>query len=217
MKRLICIGCLLATMVACDESSSSSSSQGGGLAETPQSLLGRSAATGRDLAQNIEQRDAAMSGLAEDVSGGGNMVSVGSLRFPIPRGWQVMEPSNSMRLAEMQVGSILVTFSQAGGSVDDNIARWGTQVKDDNGGPSRPKVQRETISGRTVHLVSIDGTYMEGGMFGGQATARPDYGFRAAIIEGGGQMTFVKLVGPIDEVERQEDAWEDLIFGMQAG
>ncbi len=233
MNRNIAYGALLALsllgVVACDDTSSSSSSGGASsgsssssgaldnLAEEPKSMYGRSAAMGRDLRDKIEQRDAATQGLADQIMGA-EAVEVAGLRWSIPEGWQAVTPGNTMRAAQLSVPSELgestVAFSTAGGSVDANLTRWGRQMVDGVGDPIRPRAKVRDVAGMKVHVIEMNGTYMDGPPMG-MKTERPYYTVRGAIIETTeGEMVFVKMWGPEDAMDRSKSAWDTMISGM---
>ncbi|MFI4896736.1 MAG: hypothetical protein ACIARR_02805 [Phycisphaerales bacterium JB059] len=227
MKRTHLAGALLALSLlattGCEESSSSSgasSSSGGGaldnLVEEPKSMYGKSAAMGRDLRDKIEQRDAATQGLADQIAGM-ESVEVEGLRWSVPEGWVAVEPANPMRKAELRVahplGESVVTFSSAGGDVRSNLMRWGRQVLDDTGGPSRPRADVRDIAGLKVHVVEMTGTYLDGPPAGAK-TERPYFTLRGAVIEHPDQLVFVKMWGPQDAMDQHAGAWDLMINGM---
>ena len=221
MNRYRTVGALLALSLlglgACEESGSSSS--GGALdslAEEPTSMYGKSAAMGRDLKQAIEQRDAAAQGLADQLEGV-DSVELAGLRWTIPQGWRAVEPANPMRAAELQVESPLgvsvATFSTAGGDVRSNLTRWGRQMIDAVGDPIRPRADVRDIAGLKVHVVEMNGTYLDGPPMGAK-TERPYYTLRGAIIENGDQLVFVKMWGPEQAMSLSSGAWDRMINGM---
>jgi hypothetical protein len=109
----------------------------------------------------------------------------------------------------------LVAFFRLGGSVDDNIARWAASVTTPDGKQATPQVTVREIAGLKVHDVRLEGTYLDG-MPGGQRTSREGWGFRAAIIETGLPMTFVRLTGPKPLIESSAKAWDEMLSGMLA-
>lgn len=189
----------------CDESSSSGSNEGIELADQPQSMLGRSAASARELADQARNRDAQASGLADRLAGS-DSVEVGGLKFQIPEGWESVAPSNNMRAAELHVKDAVAAFSMAGGSVDANIDRWAGQFV----GGAEPKVEEREINGISVTLVELSGTYLDGGMFGPK-TERPDYTMLAAIIPGAQTSVFIKMTGPSATIDDVYDQWLELV------
>lgn len=143
-------------------------------------------------------------------------IRVAEMTFPIPQGWSARAPSNSMRLAELQVpdasGSedlnCVAAFSLAGGDIESNIARWIGQFT--NATPATR--DRRTVSGRTVYLVEISGDYHGMGM----GPSLSNQMMRAAIVERPGQQNlFIKMTGPRDRMAAIAEGWDALVNGMQ--
>ncbi|GAB4386733.1 MAG: hypothetical protein Kow0022_16580 [Phycisphaerales bacterium] len=178
------------------------------LADEPQSIPGKSAGMARDLASQMANRDAQTGAVADQLAGS-NEVEVGGLKFPIPQGWQSVTPSNNMRAAELHVQDAVAAFSMAGGSVEANIDRWAGQFV----GGAEPKTEQRIINGMSVTLVEMQGTYLDGGMFG-TPTQRPDYSMLAAILPGGQMQVFVKLTGPTATIDRIYEQWNEMINGV---
>lgn len=103
-----------------------------------------------------------------------------------------------MRLAQMRLpgaaGDGLLTISQAGGSVEANIARWQGQFE---GTPTLDKAT-STPNGLTVTTVVLSGTYIDkpSPMAPGPGTPRPDYVMLGAVIETPAGPHFLKATGP---------------------
>ncbi len=223
---LLAVGVTACALVAggCEDSSGSSSSSSSNeplenLSDNPQSLLGRSAKSAKDLRDQIEQRDAAATGLADELAGV-DAVEVAGLRWSIPEGWTPVEPGSPMRQAELHVehalGASVVTFSTAGGTVQQNLSRWGAQVLDSaTGERQRPRADVRQIAGLTVHVVEFDGTYMSG-MPGGRQTEIPYQTLLGAIVESPDGLVFVKMTGPEDAMRTARGAWDTMIGGMTA-
>jgi hypothetical protein len=212
-RTLLALGLgLVSCLAACEESGSTSSTSGGAsLIDQPQSSLGKSAAAGRNLADQVRSRDAATSAAAGRL-GESDSVEVAGIGFTIPDGWRSAEPANAMRAAELHVGDCLTTFSVAGGGVEANIDRWAAQVVDPAGGRSRPAITSRTINTLPVTLVEISGTYMDGMPGSGSATPRSGWVVLGAIVETGrGGNIFIKLVGPASDASQHFDAWIALI------
>ncbi len=214
----ILISCLTLALLSfggCEESTSTpannSPNQGGTGA---QSQLGKSVEMGKDLREQIQGRDMAAGAMADTISGGDSAVQIGGLTIPIPTSWTKVAPSNSMRLAQYEAdnGEVVIAFSQAGGSVEDNISRWANQVTQ-NGQPVSPDVQRLTVAGFPVSIVDLAGTYSEGGMTGAP-TVHSSYAVKGAIIDLGATKTFIKMTGPISLVDDHASNFENMIRGI---
>lgn len=202
----------LLPLAACEDKSAPPSAGAGqsnpldNLADNPTSLVGRSAAQGRDLAGKIGREQDQASTLAGEITGQGG-VMVGNLRFKPPADWeaQTADPSKFQSAAylirsEGAEGQV-VFFGSIGGNVASNIERWRAQVKKPDGSKADAKVDESTVNGRKVTNVSIDGVYQ--GMSGPAIT---DAGFRASLIEmAPGQMICIRLTGPRDLVQAHTD------------
>ena len=207
----------------CEEESSSSGDGGlSGLAENPTSMYGRSAATGRDLARQIEGVDRQREAMADEMSGQTSaVVRVAGLSWRLPSGWESQPPANRMRAAQATTpGGGEIVFSHfgsqgQGGSAEANIQRWSGQMQDLTGQPVQPQLDDRLFAGLDITLVSMEGTFMSG-MPMGPKTPKPGYAFRGAIVEGGPQGTvFLKWVGPEDAVFNDEASWETLIESVR--
>lgn len=127
-------------------------------------------------------------------------VSAMGLSVSLPAGWKQNPPANQMRLAEASVPdasgdpakACLVVFSTAGGSVEDNIARWSGQVRDAKGQPVPAKTETRTVNGLKVTVTELTGSFS--GM--GDATPKENWTLRGAIVEGADGLLFIKMTGP---------------------
>ena len=196
-------------------SGSAGSSQNSGKSQ-PQSLLGRSVQTAKDLRTDIEGRDLATGAMAGITSGDG-VVDAGSIIIPIPSDWTQEEPSNSMRLAQFAAGDgeVLITVSRAGGTVDDNLDRWSMQVLD-GGEPVYPEMDTFTAAGKEVTVAEYVGDYTTGGgMMGGQQTTYSGYSLVGAVIDTGPTKVFVKMTGPTSLVDDERATFDNVLHGIQ--
>jgi hypothetical protein len=144
---------------------------------------------------------------------------VQGVTLTLPAGWKRNPPANAMRLAEAAVPSAsndpakacLVVFSTAGGSVEDNIARWSGQVRDDKGQPAQPKTDAKTVDGLKVSTVEMTGTYA--GM--GDGSPQTNWTLRGAIIETPGGLLFIKMTGPSAEMSAALPAFNTLVESLK--
>ncbi len=211
---------LCMSMAACEDKTAPASAGGGGggggplgnLAESPQSLLGKSAGSGRDVADKIKGAQDDASNLANDVSGQANVVSAGALNFTVPEAWTKKTPDKTkFQAAAFEIPSAsdgppmqVVFFGSIRGNVASNVERWRGQVQKEDGSKAEAKVETATANGLSVTMVTMNGAYS--GMTG---NAIPDAGFRAALVDvGGGEMVCVRLTGLREDVEaRTEEFW----------
>jgi hypothetical protein len=109
-----------------------------------------------------------------------------------------------MRLAEAIVADAsgdpakasVVVFSTAGGSVEENIARWSGQVLDAEGKPAVAKSESRTVSGMKATVVEFIGSFA--GM--GDAGRKQNWMLRGAIIETQAGLLFIKMNGPAEQM-----------------
>ena len=164
-----------------------------------------------------------MSGTAMSVASAEEMaVSDGKITLQSPEGWKKKQPKSNIIEHECEIPAVgddanagRMTIMGAGGSVEDNIARWFGQFKPKD----KPEQKELTIAGQKVHYVDITGTYSDqaGGPFaGGAKVERENYRMLAAIIvtEKSGNY-FVKFYGPKATVAANEDAFKKMIDGIK--
>ena len=213
----VLISCLAATTfacVGCEESTGTSSNNTPNQGRGAQSQLGKSVEMGKDLRDQIQGRDMAAGALADSISGGDGSVQIGNISIPIPAGWTKVTPSNSMRLAQYEAegGEVVIAFSQAGGSIDDNVSRWANQVTENNE-PVSPTIENLTVAGFPAVIVELVGRYAEGGMMG-TPTYHNDYQVKGAIIDTGATKAFIKMTGPISLVDDHAAKFENMVRGI---
>lgn len=149
----------------------------------------------------------------------GATVSVLSVSLTLPATWKRNPPANQMRLAEALVPdssgdaskSSLVVFSTAGGTVDENIARWAGQVRDAKGQPVQGTSQSHTISGMKVIVVEMTGSFA--GM--GDGAAKENWTLRGAIIEAPDGLLFIKMTGPAPSVTAATKDFDSLVQSLK--
>ncbi len=150
----------------------------------------------------------------------------GKLTIQAPETWKKVQPKSNIIQYEFRAPAdakedqqARITIMPAGGSVPQNIDRWKTQfdgLKDEDA-----KVEEKEIAGQKVHFVDIKGTYkdsMGGGPFaGGQIKKMPNYRMLGLIIDSkDAGLTFIKLTGPGDVVEKLVDDWKKMADAMKA-
>ncbi|MEM1303287.1 MAG: hypothetical protein AAGG46_00235 [Planctomycetota bacterium] len=157
----------------------------------------------------------------------------GALSFEAPAAWKRVMARN--RLIELELAvpgkpaadtpsgdapTARLTIMAAGGSVDQNLARWIGQFQGTAAGAAREKadIDHREVAGMPLHTLDIAGTYMDAprGPFGPKE-ARPDYRMAAAILETKGQGTyFFKLVGPGAVVEQNAKEFAAMLDSVEA-
>ena len=156
-------------------------------------------------------------------------LSDGRIQLPVPKSWQARRPQTRIveyefaaPAAEGDSNAARITIMGAGGGVDANIARWIDQFEQPDGSPSKEKtqVEKKTIAGVDVHIVSITGTYKDrpsGGPFaGGQVVRRPGYRMLGAIIVAPNLgHYYIKMYGPQKTVDQQEAAFKEMLHNLK--
>lgn len=138
--------------------------------------------------------------------------------FMVPAGWNSKPPSNQMRLAEVEVpgtdasNPVLIVFSSAGGSVDDNLARWSGQVRDDAGQPVPGTRDKRTVGGLEVTTIEMAGSYA--GM--GDSAPKPNFVLRGAIVQTSQGLLFIKMTGPEAQMQASKSGFEAMVNSLKA-
>jgi hypothetical protein len=222
--------CFVAALIGagCDDSAKPPASATGGqgiskLAETPSSLLGKSAARGRDVAKDAANAQSAALGMGQELTGEAGSVSLNGVEWSPPTEWATRPVSNPMRAAELVVapdagdggGETLAVFSKGiGGDEASNIERWRSLVVDEGGLPAPASPKKAKIAGIDVTTIAMEGTLKAGAM-SGSTTDLPNQAFRGAIVSAPGGTVFIKLTGPAATVAKHDAAWNTMIGGMR--
>ncbi|HYE01666.1 MAG TPA: hypothetical protein VD963_00380 [Phycisphaerales bacterium] len=222
-RRSVLVASILALglgLPACEEETPPPS--GGALdnlSSQPQSMYGRSAQAGKQAAQNISGVQQQALGEAEQLTGEASGLEVAGVRFPVPAAWQKAADAAPTRAAQYttESGATVVFFhfgAGQGGGVEENVARWRNQVKDESGNPAEPRTTRHTADGMNVVIVRMEGMY-NSAMPGQEATWQRGQGFRGAIIQGPRGSVFVRLTGTEAAVEEADGQFESLVLGAR--
>lgn len=139
-----------------------------------------------------------------------------------------MPPRSRILEAELRINRVetdsadgRLTIMGAGGSIEANILRWQNQFKQFDGGSTAEKTKTEvkTIAGQRVNLVDITGIFIDspGGPFSGRPKIeRPNYRMLAAIIQTPANGNyFVKLYGPKDTIDKNEEHFKSMIESLK--
>jgi hypothetical protein len=109
-----------------------------------------------------------------------------------------------------------LSVSQAGGSVDQNVARWAQQLDKK---PADAKRTERMVNGLRVTVVEIHGDYSGMAMPGAQPSdkpaKKPGYAMLGAIVETT-PPTFFKLTGPDKTVANAQHDFDKMVDGMRA-
>jgi len=149
------------------------------------------------------------------------------LTWDRPEAWIEEAPANSMRQAQYRVpgeagdGQCVAYYFGAGqgGGTMANAERWADQFSQPDGRSSRELLQTETmtVDGLEVLMVSVTGTYNEGGMMmtGAPATTMPGYMLLGAVVEGPDSNWFFKFTGPEQTIRDNEDEFRGLVASVR--
>ncbi|MFZ4594318.1 MAG: hypothetical protein ACOYOF_08675 [Verrucomicrobiaceae bacterium] len=125
-------------------------------------------------------------------------IDVSGLKFAVPAGWKAVEPSSSMRKAQLEIAvagqdkPVNAVFFHFGGDVESNVTRWKAQLS----GEVDVKTEEADAGGKKVTLFKGTGTYTD--PFSGQG-AQDNYALIGALIpmDDAGPIV-IKLAGPKD-------------------
>lgn len=165
---------------------------------------------------------------ADDDDAATRTIAVANGRYTLtaPDDWKREEPRSRIIEHEFSVpadeeGELpgRMTIMAAGGSIEANIERWYAQFKQPTGGATADaaKQEKKAIGDVEVHLVDISGTFVDRPNPMATGVDREDYRMLAAILTGDkiGQY-FIKFYGPAKLVEARQQAFVEMIDGLQA-
>ena len=154
--------------------------------------------------------------------------SSGGLKYRAPEGWAAEQPTSSMRAAQFRLpraegdgedASLVVFYFQGGGgSVQDNLDRWASQMQQSDGSSSKDKSKTSTlkVNGMNVTLMDVSGTYTAEMTPGaGDRQNKSGYRMRAAVIETPRGPYFVKLTGPEKTITRWDQSFDSFINSFE--
>jgi hypothetical protein len=106
-----------------------------------------------------------------------------------------------------------LTISQAGGSVEQNVARWAAQL---DRKPADVKREKKKVAGFDVTIVEIRGDYGGMAMPGAPPQPKkPGWALLGAIVDTS-PPTFLKLTGPEKSVLAARPDFDRFIDGLKA-
>ncbi len=150
------------------------------------------------------------------------------LTFQVPKSWKSSPPTSSMRRAQLTVEPaegddypaemIVYAFPGGAGSVEQNLARWQTQFKDEKGEP--PKIESNKVRGKNVEVTraEIRGEYHPP-QFPGQAPqpVRKDARMLAAIVMGDDASFYIRMIGPDKTMTKLRPEFDEMLRTIQLG
>lgn len=166
------------------------------------------------------------------VRGTAEVTGAGGLAWVVPTGFVAEAPESSMRAAQYafpgengEAKATLAVFyfgPNMGGSVQDNIDRWLSQVTQPDGRTSREaaRTAHRTIAGMSITTVDVTGD-LAGGMPGmpGATAAAPASNQRliGAVAEGPEGLVFFKMTGPASTMDRARPAFTAFVASLHPG
>lgn len=159
---------------------------------------------------------------ASGIIDNGTKVIANGLLIPVPEGWTaepVGQTSMNIRLGQMRLGGIdgpegiMAITGNIGGGVDNNIARWASQIREPIGEPVRERI--DLGSGLTLHTFRMEGSFHPGAM-SPNAPVLTDYLSLGAIVAGGPRGdVFFKLTAPTKVLGPHEERWNAMLRQIQ--
>ena len=155
----------------------------------------------------------------------GFAIGEGKVTFTAAGGWKKVQPKSRIVEAEFEVPAAKgdaapgrLTAMGAGGDVEANIARWAGQFVAPAGAEVKPQIDKLTVDGAEVHVVSLSGTYKDtpGGPFaGGKPVLRENYQMLGAICVTKAGNYFLKLYGPKATIAENEKNFRAMVESMK--
>jgi hypothetical protein len=147
----------------------------------------------------------------------------GRLTIHVPAEWQRKQPAIQMIEHEYQAeagepgaAAARMTMMMAGGSVKANLDRWKSQFQMAADGP-KPTESTLESDGQKVHLIDMQGTYLDRRGPFAPPTPRDDYRMLGAVVEvKGGGLFFVKFYGPTATIAKHASAFESMVKSVKA-
>lgn len=141
----------------------------------------------------------------------------GKLLMTAPESWNSKQPRSRIVEVEYEVPPTeegpapgRLTIMPAGGTIEQNIARWEGQFA---AGADTAKVEKLEVGQIVVHIVDISGTFKDspGGPMG-PVVERESYRMLGAILEApGAPVYYVKLTGPNTTLAQNEEAFKAFV------
>lgn len=151
---------------------------------------------------------------AQGGAGGVTWVASSSWKEQAPRPMRAATYTVPAAPGDAEAGECGVYFfgKGQGGDAEANIARWVGQFE----GGSSPKRATKSVSGMTVQIVEISGTYLapSGPMMQSQGK-KPGYSLVGAIVPAPEGSVFFKLTGPSKTVAAARAAFDALIASIK--
>lgn len=156
---------------------------------------------------------------ANDIAAGGSSQAgksfgLAGVEFTLQPGWAAAPTTNEMRKADLvyrgNAGEAHAIFYTLGGSAEDNLSRWESQITPVSGG--EPKRSSQSVNGLTVRKIDARGSYSGMGMDNVRTPAESNTRFIGVVVEGGRGDIQIKFYGP-EQVVNEAAASFDAMLG----
>ncbi|MBK8169703.1 MAG: hypothetical protein IPK60_05105 [Sandaracinaceae bacterium] len=225
IRKCVIVVCALVVLGGCDRGFESSSS------EPPQMPPPEMPRTQGALPPNHPPvpPSTAATPPARPVRGTPEGNGAGGLAWILPTGFVAEAPDSAMRAAQYafpgengaEKGTLAVFYfgPNMGGTVQDNIERWLSQLTQPEGRTRREaaRIAHRTVSGMAITTVDVTGDFAGGmpGMPGaGAASAATNQRLIGAVVEGPEGLVFFKMMGPAATMDAARPAFTALIASL---
>lgn len=158
-----------------------------------------------------------------------NNLVPGEISYSVPAEWKSEQPKSNMRKAQYRIPGAegaedaemaVFVFPGTGGSVQANIDRWISQMKQPDGSDSKGKtdIKNLTVNNLPVTTMYVTGTYLKSSsqmMMGGPKVEMPEYAMLAAIVETSKDPWFFKIVGPQKTVDKWKSEFDKFVSSFK--
>jgi hypothetical protein len=112
---------------------------------------------------------------------------------------------------------IVFAFPGGAGSVDDNIKRWQSLFKDDDGNP--PKIETKKVKGKNVDVVRAEthGEYHPAQFGGRTEPVRKGARLLGAIVMTDDASYYIRMVGPDKTMKKLNSDFDEMLSTIKVG
>lgn len=169
--------------------------------------------------ENNQQQavDAANDIAAGNGSQAGKSFGLAGVEFTVQPAWTAQATTNEMRKADLlykgSSGEVHAIFYTLGGSAEDNLSRWASQIEPVSGG--EPKRSSQDVNGLVVHKIDARGAYSGMAADSTRSPAAANSRFIGVVIEGGRGPIQIKLVGPEQVVNEAAASFDAMLMSLK--
>jgi hypothetical protein len=147
------------------------------------------------------------------------------LTFEAPASWKSKAPTTPTRRAELTVKPsegdsypaelVVFSFGRAAGTVEDNLKRWQSLFKDEDGNP--PKIESKKVKGKNVEVTRAEtsGHYHPAQFGRRKEPDRPGARLLGAIVTGDDATYYIRMVGPDKTMKKLRTDFDDMLKTIQ--